>query len=366
MDWEQLWFSRQIALGLVHELTNYLTAAGDLVGEIGTIAGPAESHHPIDQLKHIIRHCAPLLGQVQGVLSDRPADLKRLNPVVAFSTLLLRHVVNRNVSVRTKLDSSVDRLRADCSRIEEILAVLLIRGREVLRGEGSIEVETGTIRFESSRQTPHAKLAAIEYATVTIRLLGPDFSGSAWATRPRVAVSSGTEIPTNAHVERLLQEIDAQIDVAAEPNYGETITLYLPVTAVEQPLGPRDQQSATLHVLVVDDEPVVRESIKYVLERKGFLVTMCESAEEAVKRLPPSGKVDLLITDVVIGKMNGWEFARLLREKSPAMPIIFISGYAGETGLQLEELDQHSAFLPKPFDRNDLLKAVRNWFADEA
>lgn len=136
------------------------------------------------------------------------------------------------------------------------------------------------------------------------------------------------------------------------------------MTALEQALSEREQSSAKLHVLMVDDEAVVRNSIKYVLERRGFLVTTCESGEEAIARFPDFGLVDLLITDVVIGKMNGWEFARLLRSKRSTMPIIFITGYAADTGLQLEKLDQDSTFLPKPFDRDELLKAVRNWFPD--
>ena len=111
-----------------------------------------------------------------------------------------------------------------------------------------------------------------------------------------------------------------------------------------------------MNVLLVDDEPMMRKMVKLTLQKRGFQVFdtgTCADAVAVAEEYP----IDVLVTDLVLGEMDGWTLARLLAERQPALPIVFTSGYP----VDFESKRQHHAcctFLPKPFQPQDLMQAI--------
>ena len=112
-------------------------------------------------------------------------------------------------------------------------------------------------------------------------------------------------------------------------------------------------------MLVVDDERAVREVVATALTRAGFHVTAAADAEDALRQLEHAAPVDLLITDVMLPRMNGPDLAREVRRRSPGTRVLFISGYTGETSLDPEDLHGGRGFLQKPFGTTTVLARVR-------
>jgi DNA-binding response OmpR family regulator len=115
---------------------------------------------------------------------------------------------------------------------------------------------------------------------------------------------------------------------------------------------------ATEHILLVEDEQVVRDLVTEMLEREGYDVTSCGDPEEALS-LPGVASYDLLITDVVMPKLNGRQLATTLLERAPSLKVLYVSGYTSTAIVERGVLDEDVAFLQKPFSLAELVAKVR-------
>jgi len=110
-------------------------------------------------------------------------------------------------------------------------------------------------------------------------------------------------------------------------------------------------------VLVVEDEPLVKDTLVLELEDAGFEVVTAENGEEASYILPKMRRIDLLLTDIRMpGKINGWALADMARCRRPNLPVIYTSGFAPQEGREVED----SIFLPKPYRAGEMLKAIES------
>jgi two-component system, cell cycle sensor histidine kinase and response regulator CckA len=122
-----------------------------------------------------------------------------------------------------------------------------------------------------------------------------------------------------------------------------------------------DSPKRELRVLLVEDELVVRKVLTEMLEEQGYTVTSTKDPEDALDYAATGGGFDLLITDLVMPKLDGYELAVALAERSPGLKVIFISGYSSTTGRHGLREDG-VAFLQKPFAIGDLVAKVREVF----
>ncbi|SFK68972.1 response regulator [Methylocapsa palsarum] len=108
-------------------------------------------------------------------------------------------------------------------------------------------------------------------------------------------------------------------------------------------------------VLVVEDDPVIKDLLAHELELSGYFVVTAINGEDAAQILPATPRIDLLVTDIRMpGRIDGWTLARLAREKSPQLPVIYTSGYSPLQGMEVE----NSVFLRKPYRTSDILKSI--------
>jgi CheY-like chemotaxis protein len=258
----------------------------------------------------------------------------------------------------------VDGLRVTISGLETVLAVLLVRARDVLKGEGSIAVETRYAQFDGPRRTTLVKLDARDYATLTLTCSNDEDADQGWEAWLLGTSNESEETPSAPFIRALLKEMDAQIDVARRPYFGATLTLYFPVSSIETPVKPDELEAGRWHILVVEDDPVLADGIREALERRGFKITAFNSAEQALTRFPEGDGIDMLVTDIVLGRLSGWELARRLQERRPELAVVFTSGYSSTTGFDPHDLPANTSFLAKPFEISDLLKHIRATFSE--
>jgi two-component system cell cycle sensor histidine kinase/response regulator CckA len=359
-----LWASNQFASGLIHELTNHATASLALVDSIEESTSASAIAELATQLGKSVRVCGRLIAQSQRIIENTSSPVTNLNEVAEVAVRLLRHVINRNVQLEARLDPTVDGLRVMVPELETVLAVLLVRAREVLKGEGSVAVETGYTQLDAPRRTRLAKLEAREYATLSLTCSNEEDSDQGWEQWFQGQRDEDAGMPPFSFVQSLLDVMEAQIDVALRPYFGATVTVYFPVVAIDVPVKRDELEAGRWHILVVEDDPVLGEGIREALERRGFKITTFNSAEQALAKFPDGTGIDMLVTDIVLGRMSGWDLARRLQEERPELAVVFTSGYSTATGFDPNKLPPNTSFLAKPFEISQLLKHIRATFSD--
>ena len=209
-----------------------------------------------------------------------------------------------------------------------------------------------------------AKIEPHDYATLSMTCCNDENLEQGWEQWLLGKGDESREVPSAPFVLSLLADIDAQIDVAIRPYFGATLTIYFPVSAIDVPVRPAELEAGRWHILVVEDDPVLADGIREALDRRGFKITTFNSAEQALAKFPDGGGIDMLVTDIVLGRMSGWDLARRLKEGRPELAVVFTSGYTKTTGFDPNDLPVNASFLAKPFEISQLLQHIHATFSE--
>lgn len=294
-----------------------------------------------------------------------------LNQLVTATTGMTRSILATNINVVTRLSEAPCWVNADHEQMERALINLIINAREAMLEGGKLVISTFHISTGDHELGLHGDVPAGAYSVMTVadtgrgiseERLGKIFEPFFTTKQNERGTGLGLSIVYGS-----VTQCGGHIRVRSTVGAGSTFYVYIPSvtqTQTEQPiLNPRPLEisdaSRSLEgaVLVVDDDALVRTSIRAYLELNGLTVRDCADASEALGIASElKDKMILLITDVVMPKMTGIELARVLEIEMPELPIIFMSGYAaGEKGH--EEFGQ-AKFLQKPFTCATLMDAV--------
>jgi two-component system cell cycle sensor histidine kinase/response regulator CckA len=190
---------------------------------------------------------------------------------------------------------------------------------------------------------------------VKARIFEPFFT-----TKPR-GVGTGLGLST---VFGIVKQSGGHIYVYSEPRRGTTVKTYLPRGVGAPAAGdPRQEvraQPGREAVLIVEDDPSIRDLAQRVLLKRGYTVLAAASPGEAVALVGEQGlPVDLLVTDVMLPEMSGPDLAKILAAQQPGLPVLYMSGYTDTTVIRGGQLEHGATFLPKPFGPEALLRKVR-------
>ena len=378
----------RLAGGIAHDFNNLLTAiigySNLLVRGLGD-PGMQRMQRKAESIGKAAERAAQLTSQLlsvsrQQVLASRVLDL---SSVIARFDAVLRRIIGEDVRLVTQTPPGLWPIRADPGRIEQILMNLAVNARDAMPQGGTLTLETSNVDLDEAfvrlnpgtAVGPHVLLAVMDTGLgmapeVRKRIFEPFFTTK--------AVGSGTGLGL-ATVYGIVKQSAGYISLETAPGRGTTFRVYLPraIKAPDEaewpeealphspqpPVPPDDRPTET--ILLVEDEDVVRDLAREVLEGRGYSVVAARHAGEALliaERHP--GPIHLLLTDVVMPHMGGRELAERVAPLRPGIRVLYVSGYTDDEVLRHGVMEDEVAFLQKPFTAEALLERVRGLLDD--
>ena len=305
----------------------------------------------------------------QQVVSPRVLDV---NDAVRNLEPMLRRLIGEDIALVVTLDPAVGHLREDPGQLDQILVNLVVNARDAICDGGTITIATANIDFDEPFATQSFEIMPGAYVLLAV---GDTGVGMDQATQEHIfepffttkEVGKGTGLGL-ATIYGIVRQAGGHIWLYSEPRRGSTFKLYFPrvdeIVAVHAPVVLPDEPGGTGTVLIVEDEPAVREMLTQILGRSGYRVVAVADGAEALETAGSlAGSIDVLISDVVMPTLSGVELAERIAERRPGIGIILLSGYTPET-LDLERAMARGArFLAKPIASNELRRTVRELMA---
>jgi PAS domain S-box-containing protein len=363
----------RLAGGIAHDFNNLLTA---IMGYSEFALAGMSAHDPlrsdIQQIRNAGDRAQALTHQLltfsrKQILQPSVLDL---NTVVAGLDHLLRRVIGEDIDLLTRLAPHLPSVRVDRGQIEQIVMNLGVNARDAMPRGGKLTIETGSVtlddeyvrRHPEATPGPHVMLAVSDSgvgmdAATRSRIFEPFFT-----TKPQ---GKGTGLGLST-VYGIVKQSGGSIWVYSEPGRGATFKVYLPCvpgTSASPARGPveRSEARGTETILVVEDDDLVRGLVERVLRGAGYTVLSVSDVDAATERCQShEGEIHLLLTDLVLPKVNGRELAESLSSLRPSMKLIFMSGYTDDAVVHHGLLAPEVSFLQKPLTPSTLLAKVRD------
>ena len=362
----------RLAGGIAHDFNNMLTA---ILGYADLVLHQLDEQKPIfrdlQEIGKAASRAASLTRQLltfsrRQVLKLQPLDL---NAVVRDIEPMIRRLIGEHITVETQLTEPLPMITADRSLVEQVVVNLAVNARDAMPGGGVLRISTAPAELDAGYAMTHAGFAPGDYVRLMVSDTGigmsPDVRSKIFDpffTTKEPGHGTGLGL---ASVYSSVQQLGGYIWVYSEVHEGAVFKLYFPHTPqarVEAPVGVdrHGQPVGSEAVLLVEDEATVRYFCKTVLERHGYYVTESANPADAVKSIESRGAVDLILTDIAMPGMNGYEMVRRLRDSIPGFKTLYMSGYADQFARRGIDADVDADLIEKPFTAAELLRRVRN------
>jgi signal transduction histidine kinase/CheY-like chemotaxis protein len=351
----------RLAGGVAHDFNNLLMAISGYA-ELALSAKTEDSRRErIEEIATAAERAAALTRQLlafsrKQVLQPRVFNL---NIVVAEIEKMLRRLIGENIELVTRLAPSLDNVRADPGQLEQVIVNLVVNARDAMPDGGRLEIETANVLAVPGQQLAGGELEPGHYVVLRVRDNGqgmtPDVIEHLFEPFFTTKDSGkGTGLGLSM-VYGIVKQSGGAVSVDSAPEAGSSFSVYLPVAAVrEEPdetsAEPAEPRPGGGRLLVVEDNPAVRHFVTEALTTAGYEVVDAESAEQALEVLRgEAGRFDLLLTDVILPRMDGYDLARLAAAARPGLVVIYMSGYVDSPRLRELALTEGIDLVEKPF-----------------
>lgn len=408
----------QLAGGVAHDFNNLLTAMigfCDLLLQRHGVGDP--SFADLIQIKQNANRAAGLVRQLLAFSRKQPLKPKLINVTENFVELshMLKRILGEQIVLKFHHGNDLGYIRVDPVQFSQVIINLAVNAKDAMNGSGTLNITTRTEELTEPYQFGADIIKPGDFVVIDVkdtgcgipienltRIFEPFFS-----TKQNV-VGSGTGLGLSM-VYGIVRQTEGFIKVESVIGKGTTFSIHLPrfdndteeeknkdtveqsritakdgtpvltvqekitspvamnqklifglnVSAIDRPHENDSSQKATsIHILFVEDEDSVRTFAVRALKKKGYEVTACNSAENALEQLEQTTDFDLLITDMVMPGINGAELAGIVKEKIPGIRIILASGYSEEIARKELAGSQDFEFMAKPFSLGDLTQKV--------
>ncbi len=360
----------RLAGGVAHDFNNLLTVIN---GYTEMVLQDVSGDNIIQEmLREVLAAGARAAALTQQLLTFSRKQLIQpvvlnVNDIVSDIERMLRRLIGEDIRLVTKLARDLGKVKADGGQLQQVIMNLAVNARDAMPNGGSLLLETANVTFDEQYATLHPEVQTGEYAMLAVtdtgtgmtpevkaRLFEPFFT-----TKPK---GSGTGLGL-ATVYGIVKQSGGWIWVYSEPGSGTTFKVYLPRTdeAIPQPRPVlKTDTRGRETILVVEDQPEVRMIAITALQRFGYTVLSAVNGEEALSIASGFlGKIDLLLTDVVMPGMNGRDLASRLRIERPDLRVLLMSGYTEDAIAERADLDAEVGYVQKPFSPETLAEKVR-------
>lgn len=361
----------QLAGGIAHDFNNILTA---IVGYGNLLLMKLETDDLLRQYTGQILAAADrgaaltrslLAFSRKQAMNPEPV---RLNEIIEQIHKLLERLIGEDIELTTKLSVKNPLIMADSGQIEQILMNLVTNARDAMPEGGKISICTDQLEIDKAGLAIHALEKPGQYALLTVIDTGTGIDDSMkekifepFFTTKEVGKGTGLGL---AMVYGIVQQHDGHITVSSSKGSGTSFSIYIPVHEGSQQKNrssdPDTVSTGTESILIAEDDEIIRELTRNVLEANGYHVITAVDGDDAIDKFFEHRKtVGMLVLDLMLPKRNGRDVCLTIRKIKSDIKVLFISGYTAEILKQKKLLDSHSNFLPKPVTPKLLLQRVR-------
>jgi PAS domain S-box-containing protein len=364
----------RLAAGVAHDFNNLLTG---IIGTAEDLAMSFAQDDPrtveIATIRMLADRAAVLTRQLLAYGRRQIIDPKilNLNGVVLGLAGLLKQLVREDVEFTTQLDPALKSVKVDPGQFQQVIINLVTNARDAIEGKGQITLQTANVQMDRTGSTK-MDIAPGAYILMSVSDTGCGMSPEVaerifdpFFTTKEVGKGSGLGLST---VYGIVKQNRGTIMVYSHLRLGTTFKVYLPAASDSNGVGSvADSEGPTSEIprgsetiLVAEDEPVVSDYVIKALRSLGYNVLLGQSGKQAVTIFEDNaGRVDLLLTDVIMPGMNGRELADQLWRRKPDLRVLYMSGYPADVIAQHGILIDGVKFLEKPFTLMQLAHKAR-------
>jgi signal transduction histidine kinase/HAMP domain-containing protein len=362
-----------LAGGIAHEFNSILTA---IIGQSELLLADLPTGSPLtknaNEISKAAGRAATLTRQLlaygrKQLLQPETLDLNR---IITNMEAMLHHILGGDVNLEIMAATDLQPVKADAGQIEQVIINIAINARDAMPNGGRLMLETANVSFDLESVGRYPELQPGDYVMLAITDSGTGMTPEVKArvfepffSTKGVGLGSGLGLSTCYGI---VKQTGGHISVYSESGRGTTFKVYLP--QAKQPArnsAPRldspDLPRGTETILLVEDDPALREMASTLLARLGYTVLAASNGIEALnlKQQRSSGHIDLLFTDVVMPHMSGQELAERIRVSSPHTRILFTSAYTQNAIVSQGGLNKGVIVLQKPFTPSGLARKLR-------
>jgi PAS domain S-box-containing protein len=359
-----------LAGGIAHDFNNILNI---ILGYSSAISGdtdPQQLAENVKVIKESVARGAQVVQQLLAIGRKAPLSFEPigLNRLLEDNAALIGGSFPKTIEIRLRLDAGLPPTAVDANRLNQAILNLCVNARDAMKGTGTIELATGRVSGETLRGTlPEA--AEANYIWLSVSDTGPGIERAAqerifepFFTTKAPGEGSGLGL---AVVYGIVRDHNGFIDVQSEPGKGATFRIYLPernaeaASHIDAPSAGVATHANGATVLIADDEESQLRLMERFLRDAGFAVLTARNGVEAVElHRTHDGVVSVAVLDLGLPKLSGWESYRAMRERDPAIGIVFASGYIDPAVKNEIERDDDAAIIKKPYSPEELLAKI--------
>jgi PAS domain S-box-containing protein len=361
----------RLAGGVAHDFNNLLMV---ISGYAEVMLAKLNLEDPLHEKARSIQQASDrattLTRQLLAFSRKQLLELKvvDVNAIVSDMERLLQPLIGENVELTTRLAPDAGHTRADAGQLEQVLMNLVVNAKDAMPNGGKITVQTQNVTLDEDHRRGQTFIRPGNYLMLSVSDNG---TGMDKETQSRIfepffttkEKGKGTGLGLST-VYGIVKQTGGYVIVQSEEGRGTTFHIYLP--RVEEPAEKhavpvaRAAAGGTETVLLVEDEESVRQLVRETLTTKGYSVVEAENGEAGLAAATNhKGKIDLVITDVVMPGMGGRELVHQLSLARPETKVLYLSGYTEDAIVSEGTIEKGTAFLQKPFTLQALSRKVR-------
>jgi len=365
----------QLAGGVAHDFNNVL---GVILGYSDLIASDFSSNHAlisyIDEIRHAAKRAAGLTQQLLIFSRKQTVKAEILDPneVIEGMQKMLRRLIDENIELVLVCQPGIGQIKVDSGYLWQVMMNMSVNARDAMPEGGKLTIQTSSIMLDRGAKQIQTQVVPGKYVRISVSDTG---IGMTEETRKKIFEAFFTTKPAGkgtglglATCQTIVQQAGGYIGVSSELGKGTTFQIYFPQVAetatktASLSLGSLSEPgtSGTETLLVVEDDPSLRNLARGILRGQGYRVMTASNGQDAlaVAREHPGPPIDLVITDVVMPRMNGKVMAAWLKDSFPDLKILFTSGYS-DSMTNYDEFEDDVEFLAKPYSSVELARKVR-------
>lgn len=358
--------------GVAHDFNNLLTVIMGNAEELADRIIDSNLKHMAEMTVSAAARGAQLTNRLLAFARRQPLEPKPtdINEKIQAMGDLIRRTLPENIEFEFMAATDLAITELDGNQLDSALLNLVVNARDAMPDGGKLTIETTNTRLDDEYASHHHDVIPGDYAMVCVTDTGVGMDDDTlnraiepFFTTKGVGKGSGLGL---SMVFGFTKQTQGHIKLYSEVDEGTAVKLYFPMsdTAVAPdtaPVAETKMQGGDEHILVVEDDDLVREHVTGQLQSFGYRVTSVNSGPDALTELNNHPDIDLLLTDIIMrGGMNGRELSEQAQNMRPSLKVLFTSGYTENAIVHQGRLDSGVELLSKPYRRAELASKVRN------